>query len=295
MDHSENLNSEMDVSTILKTGQLNYEKIFTDHKGLIAHKWVHYFYIYDRLFSEYREKNKPLTIMEIGVDRGGSMEIWKKYFPDGSKIHGVDINPECKEISFTENIHFHLGSASDRNFMENTFKDIEFDIILDDGSHICSDVIETFKIMFPKLKNGGLYVVEDLHTSYWPNYGGGKKKGTSSIEYFKNFVEALNVDYICPNIVRVAKRLNLNFINKAMSILEKNVYRQYSNGIDFPKFIESITFYDSICAIKKYSSPKNNPFKSIITGDKNFNGVNCCKNELEFIQSVKNIFGTENS
>jgi hypothetical protein len=49
------------------------------------------------MFAEYRNKNKPLTIMEIGVDRSGSLEIWKKYFSEDSKIHEVDINPECKK------------------------------------------------------------------------------------------------------------------------------------------------------------------------------------------------------
>jgi len=161
-----------------------YEKFFENHKGYVSHKWIHYFYIYDKLFSEYLKGNKPLTIMEIGVDRGGSLEIWKKYFPEGSKIYGIDINPKCNELEFSENIFFHLGNASDRAFMEKTFGNIEFDIILDDGSHICSDVIETFKIMFPRIKNGGLYIVEDLHTSYWKNYGGGYLKKESSIEYF---------------------------------------------------------------------------------------------------------------
>jgi len=293
MEQFEKLNNEMNTSNHLKNEMsLNYEELFKDHKGFISHKWVHYFYIYDKLFSEYRKKNKPLTILEIGVDRGGSLELWKKYFPNGSKIYGVDINPKCKEINFIENMYFHLGSASDRNFMEKTFKDIEFDIILDDGSHICSDVIETFKIMFPKLKNGGLYVVEDLHTSYWRNYGGGKRKKRTSIEYFKKFVEALNADYLRPTafFIRFAKYLFPCLKDKIDSIWKKYNFKD----IDYyAKTIESITFYDSICAIKKYSTSKNNSFKSIITGDENIGGVICVKNELEFIQSVKNIFGAE--
>ncbi|MDR3173143.1 MAG: class I SAM-dependent methyltransferase [Treponema sp.] len=199
-----------------------YEEIFKNHDGFVSSKWIHYFYIYDRLFSEYRKRNKSLTFMEIGVDRGGSLEIWEKYLPKGSKIHGVDINPECKKINFSGNIFFHLGSASDRNFMETTFRDIEFDIILDDGSHICSDVIETFKIMFPKIKNGGLYVVEDLHTSYWNSYGGGCRKKGSSIEYFKNFVEALNSDYIFSFsfLQMFTKHFSHDFKNKVKHILK---------------------------------------------------------------------------
>jgi ubiquinone/menaquinone biosynthesis C-methylase UbiE len=271
----------------------SYEEIFKNHKGFISYKWVHYFYIYDKLFLEYRQKNRPLTILEIGVDRGGSLEIWKKYLPEGSKIYGVDINPKCKEIKFGENIFFCLGSASDRNFMEKAFADIEFDIILDDGSHICSDVIETFKIMFPRIKNGGLYVVEDLHTSYWRNFGGGCRKKGSSIEYFKNLVESLNSYYIHPFefLGTFAKYFSRDFRNRIKRILKKEAVKKHFNGTDYSKTIESITFYDSICAVKKFSSSRNTPFKSVISGNENTGRTKCFRDEVEFIQSVKNMFG----
>jgi hypothetical protein len=234
--------------------------------------------------------------MEIGVDRGGSLEIWKKYLPEGSKIHGVDINPKCDQIKFGENIFFHLGSASDRNFMEKTFTGMDFDIILDDGSHICSDVIETFKIMFPKIKDGGLYVVEDLHTSYWKSYGGGCRKKGSSIEYFKNFIETLNADYIRPRRsfefrALFAKYFSRKFKNKVKNILKRNAGKKYFSGIDYTKLIESITFYDSVCAVKKILSPQNNPFKSVITGEENIGSTNCFKNEEEFIRNVRKMYG----
>ncbi|MDR1147580.1 MAG: hypothetical protein LBK66_03000 [Spirochaetaceae bacterium] len=270
----------------------NYEEVFKNHNGFVSNKWVHYFYIYDRLFSEYRAKNQPLTIMEIGVDRGGSLEIWKKYLPENSKIHGVDINPKCGEINFSENIFFHLGSASDRAFMEKTFADIDFDIIIDDGSHICSDVIEAFKIMFPKIKNGGLYVVEDLHTSYWAVCGGGVLKKGSSIEYFKKFVENINADYIYPfNFLNVfTKYFSRDFRGKVKRILQKNANKKYFNGIEYSKLIESITFYDSICAVKKFSRPKDVPFKSVINGDENIDSEICFNDEIEFIQKVRDMF-----
>lgn len=250
-----------------------YGQIFKNHEGLIAHKWIHYFAIYDRLFSPYRQKNRPLTMLEIGVGRGGSLEIWKKYLPEGSQIHGVDIDPKCSEIPFSGDIFFHLGSASDQNFMEKTFHDLEFDIILDDGSHLSSDVIKTFEIMFPKLKNGGIFIVEDLHASYWKSHGGGTRQKGTSIEYFKDFVEALNVDYIRPET---------NFFGFSA----KDSGRQ-----NYARMIESITFFDSICAITKFSSPKTGPFKWVITGRENLKGVNCWRNELEAMEETERIFG----
>jgi 23S rRNA U2552 (ribose-2'-O)-methylase RlmE/FtsJ len=260
----------------------SYEEVFKNHHGFVSHKWVHYFYIYDRLFSEYREKNKPLTLMEIGVDRGGSLEIWKKYLPEGSKIYGVDINTKCKEIPFSENIFFHLGNAADRAFMERTFGDTAFDIIVDDGSHICSEVIETFKIMFPRINNGGLYVVEDLHTSYWRDYGGGVRKKGSSIEYFKDLVEALNFDYIRTfNFLRLfAKYFSRGFVEKVKGVLKKDVDRKYSKAINYSSIIESIIFYDSVCAIKKFSKPKSIAFEPVASGV-----------EEEYIKAIKSMFG----
>ena len=293
MKQFEKSNNEMDSNDHLKNeANLSYEAIFKNHDGLISHKLVHCFYVYDKLFSEYRQKNKAVTILEIGVDRGGSLEIWKKYFPVGSKIYGVDINPKCNKINFSENIQFHLGSASDRSFMEKTFKNVEFDIILDDGSHICSDVIETFEMMFPKLKNGGLYVVEDMRTSYLKRFGGGIRKKGTSIEYFKNFVEALHADFLHPTnfFIRLAKHLVPRFRDKI-----DNIWRKYRfNNIDnYAKTIENIAFYGDVCAIKKFSTPKNNQFKSVITGRENIDGVNCVENELEYIQRIKNTFGAE--
>ena len=271
-----------------------YEDIFKEHTGFVSHKWVHYFYIYDKLFAEFRQKNKPLTILEIGVDRGGSLEIWKKYLPENSVIHGVDINPKCKDITFSENIFFHLGSAADRTFMEKTFANTEFDIILDDGSHICSDVIETFKIMFPKIKHGGLFIVEDLHTSYWGHYGGGCRKKGSSIEYFKTFIDVLNADYIrsFSFLGMFAKYFKPDFRKKVKSLLKKDIGEKYHNGLDYSKIIESVTFYDSICAVKKFSSPKNNPFKSVVSGSENNGEVLCFNNALEFIKDVRNMYGS---
>jgi 23S rRNA U2552 (ribose-2'-O)-methylase RlmE/FtsJ len=270
----------------------NYETIFKNHDGFISHKWVQYFYIYDQLFSKYREKNKPITIMEIGVDRGGSLEIWKKYLPEGSKIHGVDINPKCQEIQFSENIYFHLGSAADRRFMEKTFADTEFDIILDDGSHQCSDVIETFEIMFPKIKNGGIYIVEDLCASYWLKYGGGYRKKGTSIEYFKNLIEALNSDYLRKFglLHRIVKNFSRNLAKKISNV---NVSKKYFQNINYHETIESVTFYNGICAIKKFSAPKMQPFKSITTGTKSSETVNCVEEEATFIQMVKKIYGHE--
>jgi len=216
-----------------------YLEIFNEHNGLVSHKWIHYFFVYDSIFKRFLEKGEPLKMLEIGVQNGGSLEIWKKYLPQNSKIYGIDINEKCTQLKFSEGISFHLGSAVDKQFMEKTFGDVEFDVIIDDGSHVCKDVIDAFEYLFPKLKNGGCYIVEDMHTSYWKEYGGGLHEGTS-IEYFKKWIDiGINREYV------------------GNGLADSNI----------GKMISHISFYDSVCAIEKFYGIKEAPFKNVITGE----------------------------
>jgi hypothetical protein len=229
-----------------------YLEVYEKHNGFVSHKWIHYFFIYDRIFERFLKNNLPITMLEIGVQNGGSLEIWKKYLPQGSIIHGVDINEKCKQLMFSESIFFHLGSATDINFMEKTFGDIQFDVIIDDGSHICKDVIKTFKYLFPKMRNGGCYIVEDMHTSYWIKFGGGICNKKSSIEYFKNLVDyGLYKDYI-----------EYSFFDK----IRDKFSRKEKYDLEILKNISQISFFDSIVSIDKFYESKETQFKNLVTG-----------------------------
>ena len=190
----------------------SFYDIYSKHKGLLSDKWEQYLHVYNKHFRHFIDENKPVNLLEIGVFKGGSLELWGEYLPENSKIIGIDINPECADIKFNnENIEVIIGSASDKDFINKHFKDAKFDIIIDDGSHICSDVITSFEEFFPKLNYGGIYIVEDLHTSYWPKYEGGYYNKNSSINYFKDIIDSLNFDYI--NIFNPYKT-KLNIIEK---------------------------------------------------------------------------------
>jgi cephalosporin hydroxylase len=109
------------------------EKYFRLNDKRLIHKWNHYFEVYDRHFSKYR--NKDIVILEIGVSHGGSLQMWKDYFGDKAKIYGIDINPQCKEFE-EENIKIFIGSQSDRNFLREVKAQIPpIDILIDDGGH----------------------------------------------------------------------------------------------------------------------------------------------------------------
>ena len=155
-----------------------------------------------------RFKYKRINLLEIGVGGykdpyygGQSLRMWKKYFPFG-KIFSIDIYDKS---SLQENrIKIFKGSQIDKKFLNQVIDEIgDLDIIIDDGSHINEHVIETFKILFPKLKDGGIYVVEDIQTSYWLDYGGDSKdlnNPKTMMNYFKSLTDSLNnQEFVIPN------------------------------------------------------------------------------------------------
>ena len=87
------------------------EKYFRNNEDRLIHKWNHYFDIYDRHFSRFR--NKEIVILEIGLSHGGSLQMWKNYFGKDAKIYGIDIEPKCKDLE-EENIEiFIVGGPED--------------------------------------------------------------------------------------------------------------------------------------------------------------------------------------
>ncbi|MBT5078036.1 MAG: class I SAM-dependent methyltransferase, partial [Candidatus Marinimicrobia bacterium] len=107
------------------------EQYFNDNKGRLIHKWNHYFEIYDRHLSKY--KNTEVIILEIGVSQGGSLQMWKNYFGDKCKIYGVDINPRCKELEENQ-VEIIIGSQENKSFLTSLKEKIpRIDILIDDG------------------------------------------------------------------------------------------------------------------------------------------------------------------
>lgn len=170
-------------------------------RGLPFTKLYHYFHIYEsqmRFLAE-RSRNEasqePLRILEIGVWRGGSLDLWRQYFGPRAIIFGVDIDKSCGSIPQVSG-QIRIGSQVDRVFMESVVAEMGgLDIVIDDGSHISQHVVATFKILFPLLADNGYYWIEDLHTSYWPKWGGGLRRRNSSIEFLKGLVDELHTSY----------------------------------------------------------------------------------------------------
>ncbi len=119
---------------------------------------VCYLDIYEKYFHPYREKN--IALLEIGVRTGESLRTWKSYFKHGT-IFAIDIDPQCQE-QLEERIHIEIGDQSNQDFLNNCFEqEAEFDIIIDDGSHINPLTLASFDHLFNnRLKSGGIYIIE---------------------------------------------------------------------------------------------------------------------------------------
>jgi cephalosporin hydroxylase len=162
--------------------------IFADNKGQLVHKWHHYIPIYDRYFAAYR--GKKVRFLELGVSKGGSLNLWRKYFGEDAIIFGIDIDPECKQYDGISG-QVRIGSQDDPEFLSKTVAEMGgVDIILDDGSHMMPHVHASMEILFPLLSTGGIYMIEDLHTAYWRMFGGGYQSKSN----FFNTVNELSHD-----------------------------------------------------------------------------------------------------
>lgn len=166
------------------------QKYFLENTGRLIHKYDHYFDIYDRHLARFR--GKPVTVLEIGVYHGGSLQMWREYFGPAAKIIGVDINPACQVFS-GDGIEVVIGSQEDRNFLASLREQFpQFDVVIDDGGHTMRQQIITFEELYCHVKPDGVFLAEDLSTSYWPEYGGGYKNKESFIEYTKPLIDRLN-------------------------------------------------------------------------------------------------------
>ena len=168
------------------------DKYKTD-KGL----WHHgYTPIYNRYFEPLRDKD--ITLLEIGIggyeyeNKGGeSLKMWRDYF-NNAKIIGFDFYKKELEI---KGVSIYQGSQIDKQFIDTLPQ--PFDIIIDDGSHVCSHIITTFNYLFGKLNSGVIYIVEDTETSYWSeHYGGGTlPTDDTTMNFFKRLCDTLNPEY----------------------------------------------------------------------------------------------------
>jgi hypothetical protein len=135
---------------------------FDAHEGRPISKWGHYFPVYDMFLHSF--VGRPTQILEIGIWKGGSLQFWRKVLGPYSKIIGIDIDKSTQRFNEPDNGYFvEIGDQSDINFLEAVLSIHGVpDIVLDDGSHVPSHQIASFEYIWPRLRPGAIYMVEDI-------------------------------------------------------------------------------------------------------------------------------------
>ncbi len=192
---------------------------------LRSDKWEPYFDVYEQHLSRF--VGTDVGLIEIGVQGGGSLEMWRKWLGDRSRILGIDIDADCARHDTSE-FGILIGSQTDKKVWDSATSKIgAVDVIIDDGSHFMQDQIKTFEIAFPSLREGGIYIVEDCHTSYMREYGGSGGDPSTFIEYAKTYVDVLNRTWWeQPNVegdrrCDIASGLSGLYFHDSMVIFEK--------------------------------------------------------------------------
>lgn len=229
-------------------------QLYTEHTGKVSDKWSLYLTEYDRLFDSYRDK--PVRLLEIGIQNGGSLEIWSKYFSNTAALIGCDIDPECAHLNYEDpRIGVIIGDANAPEVSERVFqRSPQFDLIIDDGSHLSSDIIKSFALYFPRVVEGGIFITEDLHCSYWSQFEGGLFDPYSSISFFKRLADVINHEHW--GVPKARADILRGFSEKFGCELDAEALSQ----------VHSVEFINSMCVIRKASSADNGLGRQVIAG-----------------------------
>ena len=138
------------------------ETWFEQTQGRQVHKWMHYFDIYHRHLQKFR--GQQVTVVEFGVSLGGSAQMWREYFGPRAMLYGVDIEPRCKNWERPW-FRVFIGDQADRSFLRRVADEIgPIDVLIEDGGHHPAQQIATFEEFYPKVRPGGVFLIEDLLT-----------------------------------------------------------------------------------------------------------------------------------
>lgn len=209
------------------------ETIYASSRPWAMHRWHHYVEIYDRYFARYR--HRPINMLEIGIQHGGGLHMWHRYFHPDSKIHGVDINPNCT-VPTLPNVSATIGDQADPKFWADLLPDLgPLDIVIDDGGHTMNQQIVSFNSIYHTMAPFGVYLVEDTHTSLW--------RGRFADRGADTFMEKAHQDTL-RMMAWSGNEANFNTLMTDPSSLD-------GKASDFCRATQAIHFYDSIVVYER--------------------------------------------
>lgn len=219
--------------------------LYAAHDGKVSDRWTLYVHEYERLLAPLRQE--PLRMLEIGIQNGGSLEIWARYFAEARSLVGCDINPDCARLQYDDPRVTVIVADANTDETQARVRAISpvLDLVIDDGSHTSSDIVRSFGRYFPMLAEGGIFIAEDLHCSYWKEFEGGLFDPTSSMSFFKALADVINHEHWGRPYARGR-------------VLEPFRTR-YALDLDEDQLaaIHSVEFINSICVIRKAPAERN--------------------------------------
>jgi hypothetical protein len=164
-------------------GQLATAARATD-KGPSQHNYTE---LYERLFLQWQPE--PITIFEIGIAQGGSLAMWQEYFPS-ARIFAIDIEPKTQFDN--ARVKTFVADQARRDQLRPAIEAAgPVHILIDDGGHSMEQQQVSLGYLFPHVRPGGYYVIEDLHTSLpalWKGYGVNRDASNTTLRMLENFI-----------------------------------------------------------------------------------------------------------
>jgi hypothetical protein len=209
----------------------------TKRTGRVLDKWIHYFPIYTEHFERFR--GREVRILEIGVYRGGSLDMWRWFFGPQAVLVGADIDERAREVSAPDHL-VEIGDQTDPEFLRSLSEEYgPFDIVIDDGGHTMEQQIVTAETLFPLLADGGVLLTEDCHTSYWDAYQGGVGRAGTFIEWCKSKVDDVNGYHHAGPIDRVWTDTvaSMSFYDSVVVMKKKQRFAPFAEQVGHAEFL----------------------------------------------------------
>lgn len=192
---------------------------FGNKAGRPLDKWPHYFPLYERYLDRF--VGTPARVLEIGVFRGGGIDLLSDYLGSDAHLVGFDIDPTARDLTDPRFPVF-IGDQSDPEALLRVNDEHgPFDVIIDDGGHTVGQQITSAEVLFPLLNDDGVYLIEDVHTSFWDEY---RDVGdTSFLDWVRERMDDVNAYHFSTQAELNTWQLNLRgiHVHDSVVVLEK--------------------------------------------------------------------------